>query len=585
MKPLTTPPLRAGRLVPLSLALGAALLGLGCTGGIMDSGNPGGPGPGMEPGSRDPGRMPPPGGGTPPTVSPTPVNPGSGLDVAASGMRRLTADQYLNTVRDLLKMADARDLISVSALPSDGSLGERFTSNAATSLQGLDADKYADAADQLSRKAIMNLGSLVTCTGGMDAACAQTFIENFGKRAFRRPLTPAEVDRYKKVFAAGADFGNGIRLVVATFLQSPKFLYLVEIVPPGGAGKVFEVDSWSVASRLSYFFLNSMPDDALFAAAEGNELKTPEQIGKQASRLMADARFSETLNFFHDQWLEMDQLSSAEKDEMLFKNWTPELKADLQEQTYRFIDEVLRKGDGKVETLFTASFAFLKGGLYDVYGVTKPAGAAANNWAKVDLDPKQRAGLLTHAGLLAGMAHENRTSYILRGKLVREAILCTEVPPPPPGVDASETNIPPNATAQERSKLHRVRPDCASCHELFDPLGFAFEIYDPIGKFRTVDAAGKPIDSTAVITSTAKLDGTVPDALELAKRLAPAEEVRTCVARQWMRFALGRDLDDTQDASTISSVFKTTNDSGGKVADILGAVARSNAFRHLKVNP
>jgi hypothetical protein len=517
-------------------------------------------------------------------VSPTPVNPSTGLDVAPSGMRRLTADQYLNTVRDLLKMSDVRTLIELSALPSDGSLGERFTSNAQTSLQGLDADKYADAADQLSRKAITNLGNLVSCTS-MDAACAQTFIQNFGKRAFRRPLTPAEVDRYKKVFAAGADFANGVRLVVSTFLQSPKFLYLVEIVPDGGAGKVFQIDSWSMASRLSYFFLNSMPDDPLFAAADADQLKTPDQISEQARRLMGDARFSETLNFFHDQWLEMDQLSSAEKEETLFKIWTPELKADLQEQTYRFIDEVIRKGDGKVETLFTASFAFLRGSLYDVYGVPKPAGAAANNWAKVDLNPKERAGLLTHAGLLAGMAHENRTSYILRGQLVREAILCTEIPPPPADVDASETNIPPTATAQERSKLHRVRPDCASCHELFDPLGFAFEIYDPIGKFRTLDAMGKPIDSTAVITNTAKLDGTVPDAIELTKRLGPAEEVRNCVARQWLRFALGRDLDETQDGSTLSAVFKTSNDSGGKVADILGAVARSNAFRHLKVNP
>jgi hypothetical protein len=474
--------------------------------------------------------------------------------------------------------------VSVTALPSDGSLGERFTSNSATSLQGLDADKYADAAEQLARKAVTNLGGLVSC-GTMDAACAGTFIETFGKRAFRRPLTPAEVDRYTKVFMAGGEFANGIRLVVQTFLQSPKFLYLVETVPANGAGKVFELDGWSVASRLSYFFLNSMPDDPLFAAAEANELKTPDQIGKQVTRLLADERFKETLTFFHDQWLELDQLSSAEKDQMAFKLWTPELKADLQEQTYRFIDAVLREGDGKIETLFTANFSFLKGNLYDLYGVPKPAGAAANSWAKVELNPKERAGLLTHAGLMAGMAHEDRTSYILRGQLVREGILCTEVPPPPAGVDASETNIPATATAQERSKLHRIKPECASCHELFDPLGFAFEIYDPIGRFRATDAAGKPIDSTAVITATSKLDGTVPDALELTRRLGTAEEVRACVARQWLRFALGRDLDATEDASTFDSVLKSTNDSGGKIADMLGAVARSNAFRHLKVNP
>jgi hypothetical protein len=583
MKPLTLPPARARRFsclyglaFPLAVLTAASCTGIENVGGTPPGGTPG-------PMARPPTGTPP-GPGAPPTTSPTPVNPSGGLDVAASGMRRLTAQQYRNTVRDLLKMPEVLELVPPTALPGDGALADRFTSNSATSLQGLDADKYADIADALARKAVTNLGALVGCNT-MDAACAGTFIENFGKRAFRRPLTATEVERYKKVFTAGGDFTNGIRLVVQTFLQSPKFVYLVEIVPPDGAGKVFEVDGWSVASRLSYFFLASMPDEQLFAAAEKDELKTPEQIGKQATRLMSDPRFRETLTFFHHEWLEMDQLGSAEKDATAFKIWTPELKADLQEQTYRFIDAVLREGDGRVETLLTASFTFMKGGLYDLYGVPKPAGAAANSWARVELDPKQRAGLLTQAGLLAGMAHEDRTSYILRGKMVREAFLCTVVPPPPPGVDASETNIPATATAQERSVLHRTKPECASCHELFDPLGFAFEIYDAVGSYRANDAAGKAIDSRAVISGTTRLDGTVGDALELTKRLAPAEEVRNCVARQWLRFALGRELDDTEDASTLTSVMKTASDSGGKITDVLGAVAQSNAFRYLKVKP
>jgi hypothetical protein len=591
MTPLTIPPVRPRRSLHLCRlaalgSFGAALVAAGCTGGILpaDSTNPTGqPGPG--PSVRPPSNTPPAGGpGAPPTTSPMPVTPSNALDVGISGMRRLTAEQYRNTVRDLLKLQDARELVSPSALPGDGALADRFTSNAANALQGLDADKYADLADMLARKAVTNLSTLVGC-GTMDAACAQTFIENFGKRAFRRPLTQVEVERYKKVFAAGSDFATGIRLVVQTFLQSPKFIYLVEIVPPDGAGKVYEVDGWAIASRLSYFFLASMPDEPLFAAAEAGRLKTPEQIAEQATRLMNDARFRETLGFFHHEWLELDQLSSAEKDAMAFSVWTPELKAELQEQVSRFIQGVLRDGDGKIETLLTASFTFMKGGLYDLYGLPRPAGAAANSWAKVDLDPKQRSGLLTHAGLMAGMAHENRTSYILRGKMVREAMLCTVVPPPPPGVDASETNIPPTATAQERSVLHRTKPECATCHELFDPLGFAFEIYDAVGRFRASDAAGKPIDSRAVIAATAKIDGTVGDALELTRRLGPAEEVQACVARQWLRFALGRELDETEDASTLSAVLKATNDSGGKVGDILSAVARSNAFRHLKVKP
>ena len=145
------------------------------------------------------------------------------------------------------------------------------------------------------------------------------------------------------------------------------------------------------------------------------------------------------------------------------------------------------EGDGQVETLLTASYSYVSGPLYALYGLTPPAGAAANAWTKVDLDPKQRIGLLTHPGIMAAMAHEDRTSFILRGKLVREALLCTPMPPPPPGVDASETNIDPKLTAQERAVQHRKDPSCASCHAHFDPLGFAFEIYDGLGKFRTMD--------------------------------------------------------------------------------------------------
>jgi hypothetical protein len=596
--------LRAGKRTTWSVLLAAgALWGLGCTGSVDGNGKPGGPngpgvmqpgggggmqpggGGGMQPGGGG-GGMQPGGGGGGMQPMPTPVTePPSVLDVGVSGLRRLTADQYRNTVRDLLGLADAKTLVSLEALPADGALADRFTSNVDSLLQGSGGDQYADAAATLAARAVTNLGALAPCAGqaNPNAACAQSFIEAFGKRAFRRPLTAAEVDRYKTVFTAGGDFKTGVQLVLQTFLQSPKFLYLVEVVPAGDAGKVLQLDSWAMASRLSYFFLNSMPDDKLFAAAEANALTTPEQVAEQAGRLMADARFQETLSFFHDQWLEVDMLRSAEKDAALFKGWSPEVKAALEQQLVRFVQGVLRDGDGRVETLLTASYTYLNGPLYDVYGLPRPATATDTTWAKVDLDPRQRAGLLTHAGLLAGMAHENRTSYILRGKMVREGVLCTSVPPPPPGVDASEMNIAPTATAQERSRQHRVEPACASCHELFDPLGFGFEIYDAMGRYRTTDAMGKAIDSSTVITATDKLNGTATDAVDLVKKLGGDEQVRACVSRQWLRFALGREPDDKEDASTMTALSKAAGTANGRIPDMLTAIARSNAFRHFKV--
>jgi hypothetical protein len=584
---LAPPQVRSSGFVALAVALLTATAA--CTGSV-DGGKSGGPGPSGPEGMNGPntpgGPMGPMGSNGGPNQPPmsTPVTPSDGLDVAVSGLRRLTAEQYRNTVRDLLKLADAKTLVTAGNLPSDGSLGDRFTSNVATQIQGIDADKYADAATLLADKAVANLANLVPCSPQAgNAACAQQFIENFGRRAFRRPLTTAEVERYKTVYTAGGDFTNGIRLVLQTFLQSPKFLYLVEAIPADAGGKVLAIDSWAAASRLSYFLLNSMPDDQLFAAAEKGELGSAEQLGIHATRLIADPRFKETQGFFHDQWLELDFLRSAEKSPELFKAWTPELKAALDQQLRRFVEGVLQDGDGKVETLLTAGFSFFNGPLYELYGVQKPAGAG--DWAKVDFDPAQRSGLLTHAGLMAGLAHEDRTSFILRGKMVREAILCTTVPPPPAGVDASEMNLDPNLTAQERSKQHRTDPQCASCHELFDPLGFAFEIYDSTGRFRTADGAGKAIDSKSDISGTDKLNGTVANAVELAKRLGSAAEVRNCVARQWLRFALGRDPDAKEDASSLNSVFKAATDSDGKVPEILSAIARSNAFRHLKVRP
>jgi hypothetical protein len=366
-------------------------------------------------------------------------------------------------------------------------------------------------------------------------------------------------------------------------LQSPKFLYLVEPVNASDAGKIVAVDSWAMATRLAYFFLDSMPDADLFAAAEAGQLTNADQVATQAARLIGDNRFRETLGSFHNDWLELDALESADKDAALFPMWNDGLRAAMAEQNTRFIEGVIKDGDGKLDTLLSGSFSYFSGPLYDVYGLPKPA-ANATAWTKVALKPTERAGLLTQAGILSGMAHENRTSFILRGKLVREAILCTAVPPPPVGVDTSEMNISPTATAKERSEMHRRDPNCAPCHAAFDPIGFAFEAYDPIGRYRTADAAGKPIDTEGELMGTAGVDGKYPNAVELMKKLATDDEVRQCAAKMWLRFGLGRETDDTEDLGSLTAGFKAIKASG-KITDMLIALARSDAFRHQKVKP
>jgi Protein of unknown function (DUF1592)/Protein of unknown function (DUF1588)/Protein of unknown function (DUF1595)/Protein of unknown function (DUF1587)/Protein of unknown function (DUF1585) len=554
---------RAGRVSRLATL---ALL-LGCTGSVADGPSGRRPGGEKEPGS-DPVAPPAKPGEQP--VAPAQVSAG------VAPLRRLTRTQYLNTVRDLLGLSDA---VAASSLPADDAINDRFHSNTVSPLQAIDVGKYADAAEAIANRAVTGLAKLVPCeVAGGDAACAARFIESFGKRAYRRPLTQEETARLQAVYASGGDFATGIRLVIAGLLQSPRFLYLREPVPASAGGKVVGVDSWALASRLSYFLLDTMPDEGLFTAAEKGQLASGEQVGEQATRLMNDPRFRGTLLTFHREWLQLGTLPNAEKDQQVYPQWTPAVRAALAEETRRFVEHVFIEGDRRLDTLLSAPYSFLDGTLATHYGVTGPAPAG---WQRVELPRDQRAGLLTQAGLMATLAHENRTSFILRGKMVREALFCS-APLLPPADVPPEPKLDPTASAKERSEAHRTNPACASCHELFDPLGFAFEIYDATGRHRTSDAAG-PIDAKVQLSHTAQLDGKVAtNAVELARLLAGADEVRDCVARQWMRFGLSRD-DAREDEPSLAAAVKAFKEGGAQLPALLVAIARSDAFRFQKV--
>jgi hypothetical protein len=569
----------------LAVFLGAACSG-NIDGGNAPAGNPGDKAPGDKGGPTSMTGSGGSSGNRPQDPPPPPATPApAGTSASVAPLRRLNADQYKNTVQDLLGLGD---LVTQGSLPPDEAIGdERFVSNTRRPVQSSDVDRYSDLAELIARKAVTAPGPLLGCdlAGSNEASCVAGFIERFGKRAFRRPLTPAEIDRAKEVFTAGktgADALNGIRLVVQAFLQTPSFLYLVEPTPADAGGKVVAMDAWSMASRLSYFLLNSMPDDDLFKAAGDNQLGSPEQIGTQAQRLMGTQRFRDMVATFHSEWLETDMLRSVTKSETAFPAWNEELRAAMLEEPRRFVEYVMREGDGKLETLLTAPYSVLSGPLYDFYGVAKPTGAGAD-WKKVDLDPKQRAGLFTQAGIMASLAGEERTSFIRRGKLVRAGLLCTPVPDPPPGIDATEVTAAPTANARERAKVHRDKPECAACHALFDPLGFPFEAYDAIGKYRTMES-GKAVDTTTDVTITRSLNGPVKDAIEMLGKMAKDDEVRECVARQWLRFALGRD-EVGDDKASLDAAVNGFKSGEWKITNLLAAIARSDSFRFQKVTP
>jgi hypothetical protein len=493
----------------------------------------------------------------------------------AAPARRLTREQYANTVRDLLGI---REKLAVD-LPVDEGAGG-FYSNVIAPVTELQIEKYRTVAEHLALEASRNLQALLPCepSSGEDS-CAAGFVARFGRRAYRRPLTEAEQRRYQALFAEGrarSDFAGGIRLVVETMLQSIHFLYRFEAVQ--GPGGVAPLPPYAMASRLSYFLWNSMPDEELLEAAEQGGLATAAGVGAQALRMIADGRFRDTATSFHLQWLGVSELEGKEKRKKLHPLWSEELRALMREETVRFVDHVLREGDGRLETLLTARSSILSGPLYDLYGLKKPAGSG---WQEVALDPQQRAGLLTQASVMTVHAHWDKPSLVHRGKLIREKFLCETLPPPPPEVNNTLPAADPKVSMRERFEEHRSDVSCARCHRLIDTLGAPFEMYDAIGNFRTMDGPA-PVDSEGELRGTRASDGPVKNAVELVQRLASADEVRTCVAKQWLRFALGRE-ESPEEGPSLQASLAVFRESGYRIPALLVGIAKSDAFRYQQV--
>jgi hypothetical protein len=336
---------------------------------------------------------------------------------------------------------------------------------------------------------------------------------------------------------------------------------------------------YAMASRLSYFLWNTMPDQALFTAAAAGALSTREQIAAQAARMVADARFSDAAASFHLQWLGVVELPGKEKRKSMHPLWSEELRAAMREETLRFVDDVIKTGDGRLETLLTAPYSFASGPLMKLYG----APDAGPGWHRISLDPGQRAGLLTQASVMTVHAHWDKSSLVHRGKLIRERLLCEVLPPPPPDVNNTLPPADPKVSTRERFEEHRAEVSCARCHRLIDPLGAPFEMFDAIGNFRTKDGPN-PIDSEGELKGTRASDGPVKNAVDLARRLGTADEVRECVARQWLRFALGRE-EVADENPSLEAALRAFRESDYRIPVLVVAIAQTDAFRYQQVAP
>jgi hypothetical protein len=538
------------------------LLAGGCTGSIVD-GSASGSGQTGTSGSTGPG-------------SPTAPDPGVvGFEPGPATLRRLTRVQYVNAIRDLLG-AD----ITVSGtfepdtvLSGFASIGASLTTVSATA-----AETFESTASGVAAQALADAGRrarLLTCApaGTADEACARKFVTDFGRRAWRRPLTGDEVGRYTAIAVQGAsmmgDFWKGLEFALSGLLQSPHFLYRVELGTPAKVAGQRVFDGWELASRLSFFLWNSTPDDALLAAAESGALTRPGGLRQQAERLLSSPRGREVVRTFFYELMRLDGLDDLEQSPANFPKATKTIGPAMREETLRLLEETASAPDGDYRKVFDADHTFVNRELAGLYGLP----AAGNDFARVNLPADGlRLGLLGHASFLASNAHEATTSPTRRGKFVREVILCHEIPAPPPDVDAS---LPPEKpgeaarTMREKLSGHNV-PGCAACHSKMDPLGLAFENFDALGAYRARDA-GQEIDASG------ELDGQrFANPRELATILRNHPDVESCLVRGLYRFALGR-LETQGEDGLIRRISGGLT--GNKIRSALLGIVESEGFK------
>lgn len=494
-------------------------------------------------------------------------------------MRRLTRFEYNNSVRDLL----ADTTLPANDLPSE-ELGNGF-GNDADSQEVFPAliAQYQDVAEAIAERATSaeRLVSLAPCAAQVaDAAsetsCVKTFAETFTPKAWRRALQPGEADGLVALFSevrADSDFKTGLAAVIEAILQSPEFLYKPELgVAVAGRTDVKQPSGDEMATRLSYLFWGSTPDDALRAAAQNGELMTPEGVRSQAQRLLADPKARDVVRFFFDNLLPISSLASLERDKTVYTTFSAKIGSLMRTETQTFLEREIFEGAGTWPGVFTANYTYANEELAKFYGLS---GVTGDAFQKVMLDPStHRGGLLTQAGVLAGPVHTNHENPVVRGSFVVQKLMCRPIPKPTGDVAAKVTPPDPNsaATARQRFSTHSSDPVCKACHVNMDPFGFALENFNVVGLWRDQEN-GVTIDASGDAPILGKFNG----ALEMQAALAQSEDVQQCFATQWLNFGYGRTL-GADEACSVQSVRDTFKAKGYNVQELLLALTQSEAF-------
>jgi hypothetical protein len=502
-------------------------------------------------------------------------------DQQQTGMRRLTQEQYRNAIGDIfgddIQIAGRMDpivrpphglqIMDVSRIAVSRAGGEEY-----------DRMALAIAAQIVDEK---HRGSLVVCkphdTASPDDECAAKFFLRVGKLVQRRPFSVKDVQ--SQVEAANAatkltkNFYSGLALSLASMLESPQFLFDVDVLEadPSRPG-MKRLDGYSKATRLSLFLWNTVPDAELLDAGARGDLHTKVGLAKQVDRLLASPRLEAGVRSFFSDVLGFDAIADLAKDNVIYPQFNQDVKRDMPEQTLRTLIDLLLTRNGDYRDIFTSREIYMTRALGTVYGV--PVEQAAG-WTKYEFpEGSPRTGLLTQMSFLATNSHDGRSSPTLRGKALRELILCQAIPDPPANVNFALVNDTKNEklrTVRDRLTVHRESPTCATCHRRMDPIGLSLENFDGVGAYRTHE-------NGVLIDATGELDGTKFDSpASLAQAVHDNPGVPACLARRATEYAMRRPLTGNESA-WLKDVSARFSQNGYKLRALLRDIATSNQF-------
>jgi hypothetical protein len=539
-------------------------------------------------------------------------------------MRRISRVEYNNMVRDLL----GDTTLPANAFPPESPMCQgaiNFQVNTYAGVSATIVQQYLQAAETLAENVVADanrmsnyvLAGIPSCGQAHDDACASDFVNTWVNRAYRGQIDSTEAMGLNQIFAAVEaqfDWATGIQAVITTVLESPRFLYALEFGNGSPSGNVVPLSQTEIAARLAFFLWRSAPDATLMADAAQGKLGSAAQILAEAQRMLTvmspvtSALMAEdAIVDFANQWMQLTGVQAKDAQYAVFNQNAGTLAEAMYEETRLDMSRLVLTDNGSLTALLTSPSSYVNSDLAKFYGASLGTGtgvtvsdALLSNTMFVKTQLANRPGLLTTGGVLATQAHSTLPSLVLRGKLVRENVLCDPIPPPPPNVPAGPTAPPDGGTTRDLLLGHMQKgSNCPACHKLMDPIGVGFGNFDAVGQYQADDLNGfmngpgaqTTIDSSGTIYQAAPGEMGVPldntaatfmNVTDLTTQLSQAAQVRQCFALNELRYALGR-IETPNDACSAQQIYAAFSSSNFNIQQVLLAITQSNAFRYRSV--